>query len=621
MHSIILTILILFGSLGYGTLFFRFIPQQHLLFSFGLGIWILGHLVYGAGLFGHLNTVTLWGLIIAGNMLFVLEIFSTRRRKDAQESIKEIIPRDSLATIGSLVLLLLLILALNGALSPPVQKDSLVYHLALPNLYLQAGQWYEIPQNFYSYFPGVIEALYTLALGTGSNSPPLIHFVFGVACLGATARLGKLLGLKRHIILLSLIGLLATPTFWSEMTWAYVDLASTFFTLCAIISFFYWQQERRNIWLVTLGFFMGAAFSCKYTSLILFAVTPLAILLALQKDQESDLQRIIFSLAIPLIIGGLVSSPWWLRNVILTGNPFFPFFWDLFPTHGLEWDSERTSLYNIFLTRYGGFEKGFWDYVLAPIKVFLFARINEPDLYDGKLGIYYLLAFPTVLFWKKLPSRIRYLLGFTVIYMIYWSATSQQARFLLVVLPVLSLLMGYCLQEIPVLFPGRRIVKAILFGGLLITVSMNIYNIASVVQQEKYLDYSLGKITKDDYLKNKLNYYGMYQYINENLPNDSYLFLVMTGNQGYYLERRFFSDSVFEAETMKNILSGSNSAGEILAKFRERQWTHLLLRRDYFTQELGTFLLPEEEQRLQEFFDKHLKMVKHSGQFWLFEIL
>jgi hypothetical protein len=113
----------------------------------------------------------------------------------------------------------------------------------------------------------------------------------------------------------------------------------------------------------------------------------------------------------------------------------------------------------------------------------------------------------------------------------------------------------------------------------------------------------------------------MYQYINENLPNDSYLFLVMTGNQGYYLERRFFSDSVFEAETMKNILSGSNSAGEILAKFRERRWTHLLLRRDYFTQELGAFLLPEEEQRLQEFFDKHLKMVKHSGQFWLFEIL
>ncbi len=95
----------------------------------------------------------------------------------------------------------------------------------------------------------------------------------------------------------------------------------------------------------------------------------------------------------------------------------------------------------------------------------------------------------------------------------------------------------------------------------------------------------------------------------------------MTGNQGFYLERRFFSDSVFEVETMKNILSGSNSAGEILVKLRERQWTHLLLRRDYFIKEICAFLLPEEEQRLQKFFDKHLKKVKKSGQFGLFEIL
>jgi hypothetical protein len=607
------------GSLGYGTLFFRFIPQQHLLFSFGLGIWILGHLVYAAGLFGHLITVILWGLIIAGNMLFVLEIFSTRRRKLAQEFLKEIIPRDSLATIGCLALLLLLIFALSGALSPPVQKDSLAYHLVLPDLYLQAGQWYEIPQNIYSYFPGFVEALYTLALGAGSNSPALIHFVFGVACLGATARLGKLLGLKRHIILLSLIGLFATPTFWSEMTWAYVDLASTFFTLCAIISFFYWQQERRKTWLVTLGFFMGAAFCCKYTSLVLFAVAPFAILLELKKDRESDLQRIIFSLAIPLIIGGLVSSPWWLRNVILTGNPFFPIFWDLFPTHGFRWDFERTNLYNIFLTRYGGIEKGFWDYVLAPIKVFLFARINEPELYDGKLGFYYLLAFPTVLFWKKLPSGIHYLLGFIAIYMIYWSTTSQQARFLLVVLPVLTLLMGYCLQEATVLFPGGKTIKPILFSGLLITVMMNVYDISSVVKHEKYLDYSLGQISKEDYLKSKLNYYGMYQYINENLPNDSYLFLVMTGNQGFYLERPYFSDSVFEGHTLKRILNNSESTYEVLEYLRQRGWSHLLIRPDFFAKDIV-----QSNNKLQEHFvdllNKKLELLKISGPYWLLKI-
>jgi len=156
---------------------------------------------------------------------------------------------------------------------------------------------------------------------------------------------------------------------------------------------------------------------------------------------------------------------------------------------------------------------------------------------------------------------------------------------------------------------------------VLLAIVVNLTNTVMIFQKGKYLDYVLGRVSKEEYLQQRLEYYAIYSYINNNLPEDAYLFLVLTGNQGYYLERRFFSDAVFEAETMKKILSEAETSEEILMKFKERQWTHLLIRRDFFISEFRAKVLPEEEKILQEFFDNHLKTLKKSGAFWLFKIV
>ena len=50
---------------------------------------------------------------------------------------------------------------------PPVSRDALVHHLAVPSLYLQLGGMYEIPSIKYSYYPMNLELLYLIPLYFG----------------------------------------------------------------------------------------------------------------------------------------------------------------------------------------------------------------------------------------------------------------------------------------------------------------------------------------------------------------------------------------------------------------------------------------------------------------------
>jgi hypothetical protein len=629
LSSLALTFLVVVSAMGYGGLVFWLSKQKSELFNLAVGVWLLAAVVYMVGLGGGLNTPTLWGVLIFGLVIgFIHFIWYQKKIRDLiTESSK---PAGFWFYFLILFIIIICILALVGALTPPVARDSLVYHLALPKQYLKNGQWLEVPHNIYSYFPSLTEAIYTLVEGLGSQYPSLIHFGFGLACLAATYELGRILDLRKNIILLCIVALLVTPTFFLEMTWSYVDLVNTFFWILTVLAFLRWTEEKKTFWLIMLGFSMGAAYGCKYTSLILFLVVPLGILVELWFVRTIKVHQIVKAVCIPIIIGLLVSSPWWLRNIILTGNPFFPFFWDLFPTYASEWDAERTNLYNILLSRYGGMEKQLFDYIAAPFRVFTQADINNPDLYDGKLGWYYLLALPGLFFGRFFSRKIYYLLGLVAIYIGYWSMTSQQARFLLVLLPILSLLVGYFLQLTWENFSSKHSIvpnalvrigirSAVVFI-ILFSVAINTWETVQVYKKEKYLDYFVGKIAKEEYLQNKLNYYPMYEYINNRLSEKSYVLMVMTGNHGYFLEHDFFSDAVFEDHTFRKIIAEAKSAAAIRNSLRKREWTHLLIRPDYFFSDKELSYDQDKLEMLNDLFDNHLRVQFIHGQFWLFAI-
>jgi hypothetical protein len=473
-----------------------------------------------------------------------------------------------------------------------------------------------------------MEALYTFTLGLGSQHPALIHTAFGLACLGATTVLGRAVGLRREMCLLTVVALVATPTIWAEMTWAYVDLANTFYWTLSAICFVRWQEGRQRYWLLLLGFFVGAALGCKYTSLILLPLVPLGLLLDLRKYGSSDHRHTFFTVSVPVLTALLIFSPWVIRNLILTGNPLYPFFLDLFPSSSPGWDTERARLYQILLTRYGGTGKDLLDYIFAPIRVFLTGQFGSITQYDGQLNFFYLLSWPLLILKRQWSNKTNSLLGLTLIYLAYWSVSSQQARFLLVILPVMAVLAGYFIQTsmswVVSRINGNRLLKSgskgLALGVMVALILVNGRGILTLYQKENYLDYLRGRKSAHTYLQGKLGYYKVYRYINDNLPKNATIFLVKTGNHGYYLNRSYFSDAVFETHTFEKILHNSHTSTEMARTLRQKGLTHLLIRLDAFLRDRGPLMREADLKRLDAFLNNHGHLLFKDGPFWLFEI-
>src|SRR6185436_19085819 len=161
--------------------------------------------------------------------------------------------------------------------------------------------------------------------------------------------------------------------------------------------------------------------------------------------------------------------------------------------------------------------------------------------------------------------------------------SAQEMRYLLPALPALALAIATSID----LFAERAADSTGRFWTLLhksaLAIAMIIFLINTGVilhyfNKFNYAGVFLGRVSKAEYLKSKFDYYAYYDAINRHTPEDSHIFLIQTSNQPFYLERDYFSDSVFEDYTIKRIVASSQTPAEIKSKIRAMGMTHLLYR-------------------------------------------
>ena len=80
----------------------------------------------------------------------------------------------------SLCLLLIACIGLMSAV-PPVSRDALTHHLAVPKIWIEKGIFTELPSIPFSYYPMNLDLFYGVALYFGNDIlPKYIHFLFGL---------------------------------------------------------------------------------------------------------------------------------------------------------------------------------------------------------------------------------------------------------------------------------------------------------------------------------------------------------------------------------------------------------------------------------------------------------
>ena len=172
--------------------------------------------------------------------------------------------------------LVLAILVLSGV--PPVDRDALTHHLAVPKLYLKYGGLVEIPWVPFSYFPMNLDLLYLIPLYFGNDIiPKYIHFAFalltGYLIFGyLKQRTGKTLyGLLGALLFLSL------PVVVKLSITVYVDLGLIFFSTAALLSILKWAANGYSArHLILAGVFCGLALGTKYNGLVTFFLIGLS---------------------------------------------------------------------------------------------------------------------------------------------------------------------------------------------------------------------------------------------------------------------------------------------------------------------------------------------------------
>ena len=87
--------------------------------------------------------------------------------------IKKVIPA------GLLIIFILTILLMCSV--PPVSRDALTHHLAVPKLYITHGEIHEIPNIVFSYYPQLLDLVYCIPLIFNNDIfPKYIHFLFAL---------------------------------------------------------------------------------------------------------------------------------------------------------------------------------------------------------------------------------------------------------------------------------------------------------------------------------------------------------------------------------------------------------------------------------------------------------
>ncbi|MFC1896765.1 ArnT family glycosyltransferase [Thermodesulfobacteriota bacterium] len=483
-----------------------------------------------------------------------------------------------------------LVAASLTVLTPAVGTDALTYHLAVPKLFLKHHGFYFIPGNIFANYPLHAEMLFAVALSVdGDILAKGIHFTAALLVLTAMFSFTRQHLPQNRCVWLSLLIFVSVPSVYVNAHMAYSDMTATLYSFLAVYAFVNWVSDKKHCWITLSGLFSGLAISTKYTALILPLIGFAGVVWASRVHRASTGEAILSLLiygAATLVAG----CPYYLKNWFLTGNPFYPFFYEFFESRG--WDPEQGRYYVHFL-RSLGMGRSFRDYLLLPWNISFNARMASTR-FDGAVGPVFLLTLPFLAWMRPLTVTLKILIAYSLIFFLFWASSAQQIRYLIPVFPFLAIMTG------TVISAARRgkLFRSVLYVCVGASLVFSTHHIVSNFRKMKPVRFLSGQEDRRAFLGRLISSYPMFDYVNKELPDDSKIFFVYMRNLGYLCDLPYYSDSIFESYTLQKILRQSSTPDEACAELTRRGFTHVLYCEDYVLGSVSAFSAQEKARFL-----------------------
>ena len=523
----------------------------------------------------------------------------------------------------ALMVMLFLIPAILQAAAPPYARDSLVYHLLCPKEYLRAGRLVHIQGNLFSAFPKGHEVLMTLLLSNAGD-----RAAQGFSVLQQVAAIGNLYSLTYLMAgpwpaALCTVGYATVPPVMYFTGCGYVEPALLMTLGGCLSALVFSTQSGRELdragrmrlgSFAFIGFLAGWMPALKYTGLIYLGLIGLILLWSQRREHSNKALRMIgvFSLS---AAPGFCWMGW---NWIVLGNPVYPMAWFLFGGKG--WDETRAVAMSQYLDVYG-MGRNLLDYFLLAWRLAFSGRFDTTR-FDGAIGPFLILAvilamvLAILLVRRRLTGSMLKGIGFMFIVSgAFFLFGTQQVRFWL---PSQMLACALAAPSVGLIVDWTRknsAVKGVFSLVLIGSLAWNVWFLGQQFLKIGFYGPALGMEQERVFLIRKVPGYPSLEFINQNLPPRSYVLCVWTGAYGYYLDRRYYSDTFIEDIALKEFIHATVNGEELSKRLTKAGFTHLFLNQailetnmnqseritfDYFLREKTRELFRDQSYRVIE---------------------
>lgn len=512
---------VLFGAWGTGALglkFFarnkRFTPGESAVTSFGVGMFLLGMVIWILGVVSYLNKNVVMMLLAVQTAaaLYWCVICRTEMLSGFKALNAEVMRLKYLPFAAALVL------SWVNCVAPPTGIDALSYHLTHPKFFIQNHSVYAIPFTREALWPYLTEMWFTLGLMIdGTALAKLFHWIFYPMCAAAVWTAADRMYGRKCAYVASLF-IMFTPVFFAQSSYAYVDLSLAFFTFWAFYLALGALNKDSQEDLVLSGIFTGAALSVKLLALGSAGVMTVMLLFVARARIKHVLK---YCLAAAIAGGG-----WYIRSWVLLGNPVYPFFPQFFGGNGNYSDIAEKGLG----TGPSEFFSWIWNMTVAPIH------------FGGEmLGPWILLFLPLALLHRTSNRRrFAFFLGYSLIYTAFLFTESQQVRFFASVIPLLTLLAAVGLVRIDRFNVVTRKTAAVLVM-LLAVIHIGLYTYRS----RDSFKLLTGALSAYEYLAIKDRSFNGYAYLNANVAKGQTIYNAAAAERFYDADHLLTMDNIY----------------------------------------------------------------------------
>jgi hypothetical protein len=451
--------------------------------------------------------------------------------------------------------------------------DALLYHLAQPARVLQDGglPLVDIP---HFWFPNLTENVYLWALALGSErTAQMMHFAWGtvstILLWRWSVRLWSIEIGRKTLLLLG-----AIPSLPMLASWAYADMALVSYAVATLYALTYFESTKSPGWLRLAGIMAGLAMTVKYTSFTVPLVGGLLLLWWRRKTfSQAIRQAAQFS-----VIALIVAAPWFVRNMIFMGNPFYPFAFG-----GRYWDDFRSEWFAGAGTGIG------WDALkLLTLPLNIVLGDNDQNFYDGRIGPLFLMLAPFALWiffsrWRQDSDEglsLQAIGLFSAVSFIAWtfgvinSISLWQARLLFPALIPFAIPVALGWDALRAFDSSRFRISFFANAVIAIVIALTLFDNGMFVLQRNPLAVAFGVQSRAGYIARvNPSYAALMNALNE-LPTNAYVYTIFEP-RSYGLPRRTQPDPINYNFAHDFYLY--QTPAEIIQHWKRQGYTHIIV--------------------------------------------